>query len=226
LLRRFSVKRKNDSKIDGIVQTLREYLKDEVPVVTKISRKERNPFLVLVGTLLSLRTKDETTDAAMKKLMERARTPEEILSLSDEEIEGLIYPVGFYRTKARTLKEVSRTIIHTYQGTVPDSVDELLKMKGVGRKTANLVVNEGYGKAAICVDTHVHRISNRLGLVKTKNPYETEKALEQVLPREYWIVYNTLLVAFGQKVCKPLSPFCSVCPLGHVCPRVGVEKYR
>jgi endonuclease III len=216
----------SETAVVGIVQTLKEYLKEKVPVVTKISRKEHDPFLVLVGTLLSLRTKDETTDAAMSRLMEKARTPEEILGLSDEDLERLIYPVGFYRNKARTLKDVAQKIIETYHGVVPDSVDELLKMKGVGRKTANLVVNEGYGKPAICVDTHVHRISNRLGLVATRNPYETEKALERILPQEYWIVYNTLLVAFGQRICKPLSPLCSTCPLSPFCPRVGVTRYR
>jgi endonuclease III len=202
----------SETRIDGIIRDLKNFLREDVPVVTKISRQERNPFLVLVGTLLSLRTKDETTDGAMKRLMERARTPEEILALSDEELERLIYPVGFYRNKARTLKETARAIMETHHGVVPESVDELLKMKGVGRKTANLVMNEGYGKAAICVDTHVHRISNRLGLVATRNPYETEKALERVLPEEYWIIYNTLLVAFGQRICKPVSPLCSSCP--------------
>jgi endonuclease III len=216
----------NNAKIGRLIRTLKDYLKEEVPVVTMISREERDPFLVLVGTLLSLRTKDATTDAAMKRLMEKARTPEAILNLSDEEIEGLIYPVGFYRNKARTLKDVARTIVEVHHGVVPDSLDDLLEMKGVGRKTANLVLNEGYGRPAICVDTHVHRISNRLGLVATKNPLGTEKALENILPREYWIVYNTLLVAFGQRLCKPVSPLCSACPVGPLCPRTGVVKHR
>jgi endonuclease-3 len=216
----------SEAAIDELVSTLKEYLKEEVPVVTQISRKEQNPFLVLIGTLLSLRTKDETTDGAMKRLMEKARTPEEILALPLEEIERLIYPVGFYRVKARTLKETAAVILNDYHGIVPDSLDELLKIKGVGRKTANLVLNEGYGKLGICVDTHVHRISNRLGLVASKKPLETEKALEKVLPLEYWIVYNTLLVAFGQKICKPVSPLCSVCPLTSMCPKRGVTTHR
>jgi endonuclease III len=216
----------NEAKIDEIVRVLKAFLRNRVPVVTKISREGRDPFLVLVGTLLSLRTKDETTEKAMKRLMERARTPSEILRLQDEEIERLIYPVGFYRTKTRTLKEVSSTIIDRYGGVVPDSIDELLKMKGVGRKTANLVMNEGFGKPGICVDTHVHRISNRLGLVRTRNPRQTEDALREVLPEKYWIVYNTLMVAFGQRICAPLSPFCSTCPLAHLCPRVGVTRHR
>jgi endonuclease III len=216
----------SESKVDEIVRVLREYLKDDVPVVTRLSREKKDPFLVLVGTLLSLRTKDETTEQAMAKLMTRARTPGEILSLQDEELQDLIYPVGFYRNKTRTLKEVSKLIIEKYKGIVPDTADELLKIKGVGRKTANLVINEGYGKPAVCVDTHVHRISNRLGLVSTRNAHQTEDALMLVLPQKYWIVFNTLLVGFGQKVCKPISPFCSRCPLAHLCPRVGVTTHR
>jgi endonuclease III len=220
------MKKWSKAGIDELIASLKAHLREEVPVVTQISRKERNPFLVLIGTLLSLRTKDETTDAAMKRLMERARTPEDILRLPLNDIEGLIYPVGFYRTKARTLKDVAQIIIGEYHGTVPDSMEELLKIKGVGRKTANLVLNEGYGKLGICVDTHVHRISNRLGMVDTRNPHETEMALEKVLPQKYWIVYNTLLVAFGQKVCKPVSPLCSLCPVERLCPRIGVTKRR
>jgi endonuclease III len=215
-----------ETKVEEIVHILKEYLKDDVPVVTRLSREKRDPFLVLVGTLLSLRTKDETTERAMAKLMARATTPREILSLEDEELQELIYPVGFYRNKARTLKEVSKLIIEKYRGMVPDTVDELLKINGVGRKTANLVVNEGYGKLAICVDTHVHRISNRLGLVDTKNAHQTEISLTTVLPQKYWIIYNTLLVAFGQRVCKPISPLCTKCPLSHLCPRVGVTTHR
>ena len=216
----------SEARVEEIVHILKEYLKDDVPVVTRLSREKKDPFLVLVGTLLSLRTKDETTEKAMAKLMARATTPREILSLEDEELQELIYPVGFYRNKARTLKEVSKLMLEKYRGIVPDTVDELLKIKGVGRKTANLVVNEGYGKPAICVDTHVHRISNRLGLVGTKNAHQTEIALSTVLPQKYWIIYNTLLVAFGQKVCKPISPLCTGCPLSYLCPRVGVTTHR
>jgi len=217
---------RNESRIEEIVHILRDYLKDEVPVVTRLSREKQDPFLVLIGTLLSLRTKDETTERAMEKLMARAKTPGEILSLDEKELQDLIYPVGFYRNKARTLREVSKLIAEKYHGVVPDTVEELLRIKGVGRKTANLVVNEGYAKPAICVDTHVHRISNRLGLVNTKNAHQTENALALILPRKHWIVYNTLLVAFGQRVCKPISPLCSACPLSHLCPRVGVTNHR
>jgi endonuclease-3 len=216
----------NNRKIDEMMTILKDYLKEDVPIITKISREERNPFLVLVGTLLSLRTKDETTEKAMERLMTRAKTPDQILALSNEELQGLIYPVGFYRNKAQTLKDVSKTVIEKYGGRVPDTVDELLTMKGVGRKTANLVVNEGYGKLGICVDTHVHRISNRTGLVNTRNPHETEDVLRKILPEKYWIIYNTLLVAFGQKTCKPVSPLCSICPITHLCPRIGVARHR
>jgi endonuclease III len=212
---------------DEMMDILKGYLGAEVPAVTRISKEERsNPFLVLVGTLLSLRTKDEVTERAMARLLERARTPEEILMLPVEDIQQLIYPVGFYKNKASTLRDVSRTILEKYEGIVPDTLDELLKIKGVGRKTANLVLTEGYHVAAICVDTHVHRISNRIGIVSTTNPYDTEMALRKILPKKYWIIYNTLLVRFGQRICKPLSPLCTVCPISHLSMQVGVTKHR
>lgn len=216
-----------DFSFDEMICTLKMYLKDEVPVVSRISENEnRNPFLVLVSTLLSLRTKDETTDKAMAQLTRKARTPEDILRLSDEELETIIYPVGFYRNKSRILKHVSRIILEKYGGKVPDSLDELLTIKGVGRKTANLVITEAYGKPGICVDTHVHRISNRLGIVSTKNPHETEEQLRRVLPKKYWLTYNALLVAFGRKICHPISPRCSHCPLSHICKQIGVIRRR
>ncbi len=210
-----------------IVETLEGYLKDKVPIITELSKKEkRDPFLILIGTILSLRTKDETTDKAMKRLFEKARTPEEILNLTDGEIERLIYPVGFYRNKTKTIKDISKIIIERYHGRVPDELDELLKIKGIGRKTANLVLTEAFGKPGICVDTHVHRISNRLGVLKTKNPYETEDVLRRILPKKYWIVYNSLLVAFGQNVCKPISPHCSICPMDYLCKKIAISIHR
>jgi endonuclease-3 len=212
---------------DEMINTLQAYLSDEVPVVTRISQSnEGSPFLILVSTLLSLRTKDETTDKAMVQLTKRAQTPEDILGLSEEELESIIYPVGFYRNKAKTLKNVSRIILDKYGGEVPDSLDELLTIKGVGRKTANLVITEAYGKPGICVDTHVHRISNRLGIVSTINPHYTEEELRKVLPKKYWIIYNTLLVAFGRKICHPISPRCSHCPISHLCKQIGVIRHR
>jgi len=210
-----------------MVETLQSTFKDEVPAVTKISQREnRNPFLILVGTLLSLRTKDETTEKAMERLTKEAKTPEDILKIPIDKLQELIYPVGFYRNKSITLRDVSHIIIENYHGRVPDSIDELLKIKGIGRKTANLVITEGYGKPGICVDTHVHRISNRLGIVKTKHPHETETSLREVLPKKYWIIYNTLLVTFGKNICNPVSPKCSVCPIAHLCRQIGVAKHR
>ncbi len=197
-----------------MIKILQERFSDDAPIITRISRKEkRDPYLVLVGTLLSLRTKDETTEKAMARLTKKARTPYELLNIPEEELQRLIYPVGFYRNKSQTLRDVSRTIIDKYEGRVPASIDELLTLKGVGRKTANLVVTEGFGKPGICVDTHVHRISNRLGIVSTKNPHDTEASLRQVLPVKYWIIYNALLVTFGKHICKPISPLCNSCVL-------------
>jgi endonuclease-3 len=212
---------------DEMMLTLKNYLKEEVPVVTRISMsKEGSPFFVLVSTLLSLRTKDETTEKAMDRLTKRIQTPGDIIDLPTDELEKIIYPVGFYRNKARILKNVSQIILEKYDGKVPDGLDELLTIKGVGRKTANLVITEAYGKPGICVDTHVHRISNRLGIVSTKNPHDTEDILRKVLPKKYWITYNTLLVAFGRKTCQPVSPRCSQCPLTHICKKIGVTRHR
>jgi endonuclease III len=213
--------------IHKIVAALREAVLDlEVPIVTEISRKNRDPFHVLISTILSLRTKDQVTREASIKLLGKADNPQEILRLSEEEIEKLIFPVGFYKTKARTLKQVCRDLLEKYDGKVPDEIEELLKLKGVGRKTANLVVTLGYAKPGICVDTHVHRLSNRLGYVKTKTPDETETALRKKLPTEYWIEYNDLLVTWGQNVCRPISPFCSKCVILQYCRQVGVVQHR
>jgi endonuclease-3 len=198
----------------------------EVPIVTEISRKRRDPFQVLVSTILSLRTKDQVTREVSARLLARASTPEDVLALPVDEIERLIYPVGFYKTKAQTLKRVCADLLERYGGKVPDEVDELVKLKGVGRKTANLVVTLGYGKPGICVDTHVHRVSNRIGYVMTRTPDETERALRAKLPKEYWIEYNDLLVTWGQNVCRPISPFCSKCAILDYCQQVGVSRRR
>lgn len=211
---------------DFIIIIERNYLKWNTPVVTLISNRGATPFEVLVSTILSLRTKDQVTAMASARLFEVARTPLEIKALDKEELKKLIYPVGFYPTKARQLQEISRIIIDEYGGKVPDIIDELLKLPGVGRKTANLVLVEGFQKAAICVDTHVHRISNRIGYVKTKNADKTEAALRKKLPARHWIRYNELLVAFGQSICRPISPFCSTCPVNRMCPKIGITKSR
>jgi endonuclease-3 len=210
-----------------MIDKLKETLKDDVPAITKISRAEkRDPYLVLVGTLLSLRTKDELTEKVMARLTKEVRTAEGMLAIPIERLQKLIYPVGFYKNKSITLKNVSEILVNKYGGKVPDSIDELLTLKGVGRKTANLVVTEGYNKPGICVDTHVHRISNRIGIVKTKNPHQTEEALRIVLPKKYWIIYNTLLVTFGKKICTPISPHCSTCPISHLSKKIDVLKHR
>jgi len=206
-------------------------LRREVPrwrptAIGQMAERSRDPFRVLIACLLSLRTKDETTGPASERLFALADSPEEMLRLTPKQIERAIFPVGFYRTKARVVLGVSRDLIERFGGEVPASIDALLTLKGVGRKTANLVVTQGFNKPGICVDTHVHRISNRLGYVKTGNPEKTEAALRAKLPRRYWIGYNDLLVSFGQNICLPVSPRCSACPVRRLCPRVGVKHSR
>ena len=198
----------------------------KTPIVGTFAAGENALFKVLISTVLSLRTKDKTTEEASHRLFGAAQTPAELLKLSVVQIEKLIYPVGFYHTKARNLLKICEQLQDRFGGIVPGTLDELLSLPGVGRKTANLVVTVGYGKPGICVDTHVHRISNRWGLVKTRTPEETEMALRRVLPKRYWIEYNDLLVAFGQNLCVPVSPFCSRCKLKEQCPRIGVGKSR
>ena len=204
-----------------IFRKLREYFPETVE-----EKKSDDPFFILCITIISQRTKDEVTDEVANKLKERIKKPEDLLSIPEEELEKLIFPAGFYRNKAKILKEIARTILNRYGGKVPQTLEELLSIKGIGRKTANLVLSQGYGKLAICVDTHVHRISNRLGLVMTKNPEETEFALRKIMPKKYWKYYNGLMVSFGKTICKPVSPFCSRCPLRCLCPRAGVKRWR
>lgn len=193
-----------------------------IPAVTQISNKSRSPFMVLISCILSLRTKDNTTAQASERLFRLAKTPETMSRLSNSAIEKAIYPVGFYRNKAKVIKNISTELIEKYHSKVPDTIDDLLAFKGVGRKTANLVVTMGYGKPGICVDTHVHRITNRWGYVKTKTPEETEFALRKKLPKRYWIIINNLLVTFGQNICKPISPLCTQCRIHIYCNRAGV----
>ncbi len=204
----------------------KRYVEFKDPIVTEIAERTRDPFRILISTILSLRTKDEVTAEASKRLFQVADTPEKILNLKTNRIERLIYPVGFYKTKAKRLKQVCRILVEEYNGRVPDSLDELLRLPGVGRKTANLVITLGYGKPGICVDTHVHRISNRLGYVDTKTPEQTEMELRKKLPRKWWIKYNDLLVTWGQNICTPISPRCSICPVAKYCEKKGVKKSR
>lgn len=215
------------SHIHQIIKILKKELDvGEMPIVSHLAESERDPFVILISTLLSLRTKDEVTAEATDRLLALACTPEEMLRVPRDKIARAIYPVGFYRNKAKTIHHVCRELIDRFNSRVPDDLDELLSIKGIGRKTANLVITLAYGKDGICVDTHVHRISNRLGYVTTKSPDETEMALRDTLPRRYWIIYNTLLVFFGRKTCKPVSPFCSTCPISKYCDRTGVTVSR
>lgn len=185
-----------------------------------------DPYRILVGCIISLRTKDEVTYPATERLFAKAKTPREMLRLREASIAKTIYPAGFYRTKARQIRALSGILERRHAGRVPDTIDELLTLPGVGRKTANLTVTLGYGKPGICVDTHVHRIANRLGWVATRTPDETEAALRARLPRCWWIRINETLVRHGQQVCKPISPLCSVCPVTRNCGRVGVARMR
>jgi len=202
----------------------------QLPSVSSLSVETQThankAWVVLVSTIISLRTKDEVTLASSRRLLAQAPTPEALLQLDKDTVAHLIYPAGFYRTKADHLLKIADLVVHTFQGRIPDSMEELLSLPGVGRKTANLVLSEGFDKDAICVDTHVHRICNRTGWVSTKTPDETEQVLRKILPRPYWRKINWFLVLFGQRICRPQSPFCSHCPLVSYCERQGVVKSR
>jgi len=217
-----------DSSNIGTVLTLleKEYKQNRIPIISQISERDQDPFRILIGTILSLRTKDEVTAKASQRLFKAASTPDEMLKLSNSRIEKLIFPVGFYRRKAEHILQVCQILLDKYNGKVPDELDVLLKLPGVGRKTANLVIVLGFDKFGVCVDTHVHRISNRWDYVQTKTPEQTEFALREKLPKEYWKIYNDYLVSFGQHTCKPISPFCSKCPIEKWCPKRGVGKSR
>jgi len=198
----------------------------KAPSVSEIARRDRDPFRILISTLLSLRTKDDVTDVASARLFALAPTARRLARLDLRRIEKAIYPVGFYRTKARTIRAIAQRIETEFGGRVPDTMDSLLALKGVGRKTAALVVALGFDTPAVCVDTHVHRIANRLGWVRTRSPHETETALMTLLPRKLWIDVNETLVSYGQQVCTPISPRCSTCAVAEWCARVGVKKSR
>jgi endonuclease III len=214
------------NKILRILRLIEKQVKGfQVPVVTEVSKK-KDPYQVLISCILSLRTKDKTTTEASTRLFKVADNPKDMVKLSASRLGKIIYPVGFYRNKAKVIIGASRKIIKDFKGWVPRTLDELLAIKGVGRKTANLVLGLGYNIPAVCVDTHVHRITNRLGWVKTKTPEETEKALEKIVPEDYWIDLNTILVTFGQNICVPVSPFCSRCLVYKFCKRINVTRSR
>jgi endonuclease-3 len=216
-----------DNEIHAALRILRrEVPKWETPIVTLMAETYKSPFRVLISCILSLRTQDSTTAQASHRLFAAADSPQAMAKLSVKKIQKLIYPVGFYKTKAKNIVAICRTLIDNYGGKVPDDIEELLKLKGVGRKTANLVVTLGYNKPGICVDTHVHRISNRWGYINTPTPEKTEFALRAKLPKQYWIEYNDLLVSFGQHLCRPISPMCSQCPIAKYCDQIDVTVRR
>lgn len=205
--------------IDEVIKILQNAKQPQSDFV-KLMDNFKNPYLVLIACILSLRTNDKTTYPATLRMLKLAKTPQEMMNVAEEDLAKAIYPVGFYKNKAGQIIELSKIIVEKYNGKVPDSIDELCKFRGVGRKTANLVMTLGFGEPAICVDVHVHRIFNRLGYIKTKNPEETEFALRDKLPKKYWISINTLLVTHGQNVCKPIKPQCEVCPISKYCAKV------
>ncbi len=203
-------------------QLAREYARHAAPIIELIKAQTDDPFRILVGTILSARTKDETTAAACRRLFAVATTPADLRRVPLAQLETLIHPVGFFRTKARHLKQLPDVLDAKFGGRIPDTIEALCELPGVGRKTANLVVSVAFDKPGICVDVHVHRIGNRLGLIRTRTPLESEMALRQLLPRRYWKAWNRQLVSFGQTICKPINPQCPTCPLASICDRVNV----
>ena len=217
----------NSKDLVKVIKILKKEVKQwDVPVVTLVAETHKDAFSVLISTVLSLRTKDEVTLKGFKNLFAKADTPRKILKLKESEIAKLIYPVGFYKTKAKNIKKISKILIEEYKGKVPDEMEELLQLPNVGRKTANLVLIEGFGKPGVCVDIHNFRILNRLGYLKTKNPDETEMVIRKKLDQKYWAELNYILVAHGQHICRPTSPFCSKCPVEIYCEKINVIKSR
>jgi endonuclease III len=210
--------------IHQIVRVLRKEIR-QWPLPA-IGHYVETPFTTLISCILSLRTQDKTTSVASDRLFAIADTPHKMLATDVDVIERAIYPVSFYRVKSKTIHKICEQLLTRFGGDVPNDLDQLLELQGVGRKTANIVVTLGFRKAGIAVDTHVHRISNRLGYVQTRTPDDTEMALRKKLPRRYWMIYNDLLVAYGQNLCKPISPFCSKCKIAVYCKRVGVKTRR
>lgn len=220
---------KTEDKIKRMIEIM-EILKTKFPSHEKTTlnrmRDAPDAFKILISCLLSLRTQDKNTEKASNNLFSVATTPEQILGLSDSELENLIFSSGHYRKKAKTLKHVSKIILEEFNGVVPQTKEELMSIKGIGPKTANIVLAFAFGKDALPIDTHCHRIPNRLGWVQTKTPEQTEMEISQLLPKQYWKDFNAIFVQFGQTVCKPISPLCSTCPISHLCPKVGVTKSR
>lgn len=213
----------NNNSIDKIVKNLND-AKQKRSEFVDLMETFQNPFLVLISCILSLRTNDRTTYPATLRMLELGKTPEEFAKCDVKKLEQAIYPVGFYANKAKQIIELSKELVEKYESKVPDTIEELVKFKGVGRKTANLTLAKGYNIPAICVDVHVHRIFNRIGYVKTTTPEETEFALREKLPKKYWLDINTLLVTHGQNICKPINPKCNNCPIAEYCDKIGIKN--
>lgn len=219
----------DEAYFDGIFSSFRQVLADMgkvLPAVSLVAVQKQDPFSVLISTVISLRTKDDVTLKASRRLLAEAPDPEAMLRLSEERIAQLIFPAGFYKRKATQIYQISAILVDEYGGKVPADADLLMKLPGVGIKTANLTLNLGFGIDAICVDCHVHQISNRLGWIDTRTPEESEKALQPIMPRRFWIPLNELLVSYGQEVCTSVSPKCSMCPENGRCPKIGVTRTR
>jgi len=213
---------KNVEKVMEILERYFQYTER-----TTLNRmRNQDPFKILISCLLSLRTKDENTERVVEKLFKFVKGPQDIVKMPTKKLEKIIYSSGFYKRKAKILKHVSKVILEKYRGKVPSSKEDLLSIKGIGPKTANIVLAFAYGKNVLPIDTHCHRIANRLGWIKTKTPEQTEKALEKILPKKYWREFNAIFVLFGKTICKPTSPLCSKCPVRNYCERNGVKKSR
>jgi endonuclease III len=214
-------------QIDNIYKILKkEVVNYKVPIIDLMKSRGNNSFRILIATILSARTRDETTAVVVKNLFLRIKNFDDLEKIGIKELEKLIYPVGFYKNKARLLKKLPFVIKKEFNGKIPDNVEDLIKLPGVGRKTANLVVTAAFDKHGITVDTHVHRIMNRIGYVKTKTPFETEMTLRKKLPKKYWKNINYFLVSLGQNICKPISPYCSKCPINKYCKKINVKSSR
>jgi len=214
--------------IDKEMEILEKYYKYHTRTTLNSMRKDKtiNPYKILISCLLSLRTRDENTEKVVKKLFKEAKTPRQIASMPRKKLEKLIYSSGYYKNKAKTIKHVSKVLLEKYKGKVPDNKEKLLEIKGIGPKTANVVLSFAFNKLVIPVDVNVHRIANRLGWVKTKTAEKTESALEKILPKRYWRELNALFVLHGKTICQPISPKCSICPIRKCCPKIGVKKSR
>tara|TARA_Y100000310_G_C20681603_1_gene816290 strand:- start:99 stop:761 length:663 start_codon:yes stop_codon:yes gene_type:complete len=219
---------KNTENIDKIMSQLEKHFNytERTTLNRMRNYKKIDPFKILISCLLSLRTRDENTEKTSKNLFSVASTPEQILNLSTKKLEKLIFSSGHYKKKARTLKHVSKTLIENHKGKVPDNKEKLLSIKGIGPKTANIVLNFAFNQQVLPIDTHCHRIPNRLGWIKTKKPEQTEKELEKILDKKYWKEFNGIFVLFGKTICQPISPWCSKCPVNLYCPKIGVIKRR